>query len=941
MADDDIDDVGDITGEDWLRGLYGSGVTPNVQFGTDSPGSGSEFVGPMGIIPTTDNTTTLSALITDPENTTNSPTDCDNFGEVSVYEGTNGFGQPVYRCRGISALFGGGLYDTWLGKYLEDLDTQDIDRVFREEEAQAFQEILEGLEDGTKTWRDLAEFELDFLADIPEMVDYYDRLLERVTYDGLLQDMEKAEDPEDWQTIFDEYGAAGIEENSYISENGLGFINPQQVLDRLILGDADWGVTVQMCSSTVTTNCVDPKAINDIWEDFGRHIQVIFKGLEIPGLPDWLPLPGIMRLPTIGEIWDTITGPFNEAARDQLNECMAGEDGVVGTNPKTGVNDDKLASVCYEERDIAGILTQGILNGAGDIVDATTDAVGGMVDKVLEGVDCVLNPKDCAGKIKDVIDGILGGADPTQPGLPDWMRVIIIGSQYGDDILKELEDLFGSDINGDGTIGLVPEEHECWDGSIVDDPSKCPPKQFDCTTIGKFNPASGASSEADCVEPCQYNPEISSESPECIAPEFGYCEDGVTEKADAEGTNCEEYAPDGYCEDGVTKKDNPEGTNCEEYEPPLSVEEQLCNEQGRVFNDITGECEETCANSEHVVKADGYCGPPEVVTQCEDPNRNKNEDGSCAPTCTDGSPAPASGLCPEPVTPCENNATLESGCEQCSDGSLPSEHENGDCSQPKIATPTPQQGDPCKTEDGLDGTLQPVQSLGFGPSPASPELECVPNEPDDGGDDTGGGEELWDGKCTSPRPDGGASFLGQAEYRRWNEQCAATHCPSGVPKIDEFDDCSGEYTPTPTVNCDQQNRVTRDDGSCGECKPGFTPDPQGFDQCIQAPPECNDCSCAEYAAANPIECTECPEGESYCEATGQCETAENCPSGDDGGNDGGASIGGGGGGGMLTGQPLDLSFDIAGDPTLLARTEFPITDYLAGIFTNSNGGRNV
>lgn len=830
-------------------------------------------------------------------------------GPVVNLQGDNAFKTTTFGGPG----FGGedtGDYDEygWLQDfinifrpYVADQDTDDIDRVFRQEQAQEFQDLLERIYAGEATWRDLNKEDYDFLNDIPEFSDYFDGVYDQAQYNGLLQDMEKAEDSEDWQTIFDEYGAAKIEENSYISENGLGFINPQQVLDRLILGDADWGVTVQMCSSTVTTNCVDPKAINDIWEDFGRHIQVIFKGLEIPGLPDWLPLPGIMRLPTIGEIWDTITGPFNEAARDQLNECMAGEDGVVGTNPDTGINDDKLASVCYEERDIAGILTQGILNGAGDIVDATTDAVGGMVDKVLEGVDCVLNPKDCAGKIKDVIDGILGGADPTQPGLPDWMRVIIIGSQYGDDILKELEDLFGSDINGDGTIGLVPEEHECWDGSIVDDPSKCPPRQFDCTTIGKFNPASGASSEADCVEPCQYNPEISSESPECIAPEFGYCEDGVTEKADAEGTNCEEYAPDGYCEDGVTKKDNPEGTNCEEYEPPLSVEEQLCNEQGRVFNDITGECEETCANREHVVKADGYCGPPEVVTQCEDPNRDKNEDGSCADTCTDGSPAPASGLCPEPST-----------------------------------GTTPQQGDPCKTEDGLDGTLQPVQSLGFGPSPASEELECVPNEPDDGGDDTGGGEELWDGECTSPRPNAAGSFLSQAEYRRWNEQCAATHCPSGVPKIDEFDDCSGEYTP-----CDQQNRVTRDDGSCGECKPGFTPDPEGFDQCIQAPPECNDCSCAEYAAANPIECTECPEGESYCEATGQCETAENCPSGDDSGNDGGASIGGGGGGGMLTGQPLDLSFDIAGDPTLLARTEFPITDYLAGIFTNSNGGRNV
>ena len=786
--------------------------------------------------------------------------------------------------------------------YIEDQDVDDIDRVFRQEQAQAFQDLLERIYAGEATWRDLNKEDYDFLNDIPEFSDYFDGVYDQAQYNGLLQDMEKAEDPEDWQTIFDEYGAAEIEENSYISENGLGFINPQQVLDRLILGDADWGVTVQMCSSTVTTNCVDPKAINDIWEDFGRHIQVIFKGLEIPGLPDWLPLPGIMRLPTIGEIWDTITGPFNEAARDQLNECMAGEDGVVGTNPDTGINDDKLASVCYKERDIAGILTEGILNGAGDIVDATTGAVGGMVDKVLEGVDCVLNPKDCAGKIKDVLEGILGGADPTQPGLPDWMRVIIIGSQYGDDILKELEDLFGTDIDNDGTIGLVPEEHECWDGSIVEKEEDCPPDTRVTCWDGSL---------AKTLEDCPVDTRSGETVEDCNVL-------GRVHVPDSSGST---KGSCGECKDSVNTVDEIEGdfsSPCVAPDDPTQQEGDPCN-TGAPLN------------------AEGTIGPapdyeciPVEGTTCTDPETGQEgtiENGQCKVAVT--------------PTPCENNATLESGCEQCSDDSLPSEHENGDCSQPKIATPTPKQGDPCKTEDGLDGTLQPVQSLGFGPQPASPELECVPNEPDDGGDDTGGGEELWDGECTSPRPDPASSFLAQAEYRRWNEQCAATHCPSGVLKIDEFDDCSGEYTPTPTVNCDQQNRVTRDDGSCGECKPGFTPDPEGFDQCIQAPPECNDCSCAEYAAANPIECTECPEGESYCEATGQCETAENCPSGDNGDGDGGASIGGGGGGGMLTGQPLDLSFDIAGDPTLLARTEFPITDYLAGIFTNSNGGRNV
>jgi hypothetical protein len=36
---------------------------------------------------------------------------------------------------------------------------------------------------------------------------------------------------------------------------------------------------------------------------------------------------------------------------------------------------------------------------------------------------------------------------------------------------------------------------------------------------------------------------------------------------------------------------------------------------------------------------------------------------------------------------------------------------------------------------------------------------------------------------------------------------------------------------------------------------------------------------------------------------------------------------------MFTGaKPVEIGFDIAGDPQLLARQEFPITDYLAGLF---------
>jgi len=153
---------------------------------------------------------------------------------------------------------------------------------------------------------------------------------------------------------------------------------------------------------------------------------------------------------------------------------------------------------------------------------------------------------------------------------------------------------------------------------------------------------------------------------------------------------------------------------------------------------------------------------------------------------------------------------------------------------------------------------------------------------------------------------------------------------------------------------------------CTECADGSTTDPNtpcGGD------PECNDCTCAEYAAQNPQECGTtpnlcddavyasenplecgwvecpdgsfaptqeqcggggCPEGQEPCEALGgECTTPENCPGGDDGGGGGG----GGGGAGMFTGaKPVEIGFDIAGDPQLLARQEFPITDYLAGLF---------
>jgi len=145
-----------------------------------------------------------------------------------------------------------------------------------------------------------------------------------------------------------------------------------------------------------------------------------------------------------------------------------------------------------------------------------------------------------------------------------------------------------------------------------------------------------------------------------------------------------------------------------------------------------------------------------------------------------------------------------------------------------------------------------------------------------------------DDLCSQPRPTGTLTFDLIDRQRQWDRECG------------------GQTGPSP---CDQQDRVTNEDGSCGPCKPGFVEDPQGFDQCIRAPQECNDCSCAEYAAANPQECGETPT-----------ETG------------GGASVGGGAGGAF---SPF-----LAG----ITYTPQPVPEVIqqpSGMFTGAQPTRNT
>jgi hypothetical protein len=703
------------------------------------------------------------------------------------------------------------LFGNLLGSFYEETDAvDDIDRIYRQQEAQEFNNLLDEIRAGNASWRDLAGFEVYYLGDVDGFQEYVDDMVDSAMYTGLYEDIAAADgDPEILGSVFEEYGNAGIETNPYIQQDlastgsAVSVITGtvdnsilQQVIRDAALGDGILGGEVDF---------EDLPGYGGIWDGLIRHIKVIGKGLPLP-IPDWLPLPGIFELPTVGDIFDTVTGPWKTAAEDALKNCMDPDgDGV----------QDKAASVCLEEQSVIDILTDGIGNATEGIWKATSDKVNEILTK---GGECVDDPKTCAQEVFDKIKDIFGegAVDPTSTGgsIPDWMKVIIIGGAYGDEILGELEDLFGGDIDGDDLVG--PPE----------DPTVTPPvtPEFDCASV--FKSGGTVTDESQC----------------------GGCLQG--------------YDPDGQ-------------GGC--IEAPIDCPGK------QVYDELTAECKD----------------PEPGFVQGEPCKTEAGESGTYD----------AEGTCvadPVEPTPCRNNATIESGCETCADGSLPSDHENGDCNQPKIVTQvtcpdnTPNAG---QVVDKLSDCGEPTNSTGY--------------------------------DCTQPKPSG-FTFSTVA----WNQNCESTHCTDGTLKDDaEGTNCPGyvapEVTdPEPTTDaCDQQDRVTNEDGSCGECKPGFIEDPQGFDQCIQAPPECNDCSCLEYATANPAECAQCPEGQTYCESTGQCEEPQNCP--------GGPNEGGGGGGG---GGGFNLNLDIAdigvsGDPQLLGRQRFGQQDFLTPLFTgNQDGG---
>ena len=806
------------------------------------------------------------SVLSNPENTTNAPTNCTNNGEVSVLEGTNGFGQDVYRCRGISHLFGGGLYDTWLGKYLQDQDTQDIDRIFRQEEAEAFKELLEGLESGTNTWRDLEEFELDFLAEIPEMVEYYDTLYSQVQINGFYEELENAETDLERSAVLDEFINAGIKTNPLIlrdlEENDTDWDSYYQgILDGFSGGTEDPETTFEDVVEDLGEGIANTaKGIVDEWSDkitdcVGNPVDCIKKVgealLEAGGVPDYC-TDGTMTDP----FFCTEKGP-DDGGKVCWKDCVTGNlPGIPGLNIPLppGVIDVGT----YRDLENA-VKTVG--KTIGDIIDGNESC--GPDGKQECTVGQVL--EDLGTWAKETWEDVFSGVDDaTGEDVLDWLKGILGPATAG---------IIWGEIEEEVTKVLIPvteETKDCPDpanpGQTIEVPvgTDCPQVPVDCSSIGKFNPISGTVNSAeDCVDPCPNKPEVSSESTECKEDTWENTGPTPQECSNQNRSHIPDEAATqtpsdcGPCLEGFEEVQQGTwgGAVCQETEDPLENNgptAQECAQDNRTFNPSTDIEDSSCGPCLSGFKEQGdQCIEDVQEVGCEEVDCNKARPGGSWT-----SPA---------VSQQWDECCADKHCPQ--DGSLITAHVDNDCTQGLISDEV--------TDDDLCNGPMPPQTQndknycleqGYSPCP-------------EGTEEYGNGR--WYKECTEITDD--CSEITDDNY----EACGKEKCSDG-----SFADVGACASVQP---CEDDNRQKNPDGTCGDkCtdgsvapETGLCPEPvicqDDKANNYNGSGECTYDDCLNGATDPEAGCVTCPagmkmgtvDGEEKCVDDGLSETCDN------------------------------------------------------------------
>ena len=481
--------------------------------------------------------------------------------------------------------------------------------------------------------------------------------------------------------------------------------------------------------------------------------------------------------------------------------------------------------------------------------------------------------KEIGGTIGDIFSAPQGDAD--DEGFIQRAKDWVLGKI--DDIFGGIDDVTPGQITdwitgvlGTTISGIILQEIEGKKNDVIDKINEITGLPLDtATTLINCADYGRAGGEVESVEEC----------------------DGCLDKTEDIGTDgrCRKFFKDDF---------------------DASEVETTCKREGKEYNDLLDECGD-CIQDGYVPGADGVCGPidgdvdTEVDPRCSNSAFAERNPSLCGgqTTYTEG---PGFGK-----TKCQDryaeNYDQFGECGDCIEG-YSRKTEGANCTKDETTGTVDGGGggetDPCDTITDANAAKCGKKKCSDG-SFVDANADC----PGSGGPGCKPKGEVLESGC-----DGTTFFI----------RFADGECGEIYDSVPGYAGCGGGG-----YECDDPNATVREDGSCGPCKAGYVYDGT-VEKCVQesvtnpcddpayaaanqdtcgGTTDCNDCTCAEYAAANPDECGTAPPPEP--------------PSG-----------GGGGGGGAAGGSGMfDLeSFEITGDPQLLAKMEFPITDFLSGMF---------
>lgn len=918
-------------------------------------------------------------------------------------------------------------------------ETDDIDRIYREQEANEWIELLEAYGRGEVEYNTLINWEPDYLADIGGFTDYLTGIKGAVKWErnaNFIIDSctSEAGCNESQQAWYDRWLASGSPDTK----------------------DEMW--TVEEYDEWLSTQEPEPEpepegpqTLDELLEQIATEEQVDKSVVE--GVADIIStVKG--ALPTdLEEASDLIKQVLGSTVLGSaLEECESWTgntttDGGLGVPSWTKCVDVGIFGIPGLDLPLPpgmidiSITVYDIIQKGEDIGESFEDFINdpsGWLENVID---------KAVDKVQEVWGDITSGLDPKSAG----------------DLLDILNGWIGN-ILGGYILNQVKDATEVLDPFLY---SK------GCTEEGFQEPYEGYCEEAvnnnrlvQCADGSYVNT-----IDECPEGAFGYCADGVTQKTDAEGTNCPEYEPP-YVDEGPTPEEctqqgrahipgNPSANpptqstcgdclggwsevdnQCTEDDDPITnqgptpedclaqkrefiaatdVADSSCGECLSSYEDINGECTErtpvecwdgstvydeaNCPEDTRVECWDGslvasldQCPeqPPETI-KCEDRDaQNFGEEGECVygpiveecnedtatatkkvtqtiPYGTVVRPAGPQyqlidGVCTEVITEYVQEEATEGTCQ---DDQADNTGQEGPCvyTCPKG---TNRQGQQVSSLDECNDTKDPPEvycddpkstnydQLGecgpdcvegwYKPTPDSPCTEVVVGPPPVV-------DVCEDGSLRDPETGCPEDYCPDGSLKGLNGEC-----PEGPDVDPECNDCTcEEYALENPLECGG-------DPECNDCTcEEYANDPANFLEC-GGDPECNDCTCAEYAAANedecgvvenpcddpsfaednPLECGwvecpsggfaptielcgggggGCPEGQEPCEALGgECTNPEDCP----GEEEEEVSLGGGS---SKAGLFKEFTPTLSGDPELLARQEFPITDFLMGLFT--------